>query len=151
MISQPLTRVRENQLSNDALAIGTETLLFLSENEDELEGTVIESRFFESVRLFYETAVMKMLAKFPHKDKTLKDLSFLDPRNRTKCSPQALVHLCKHFMTDDSDEIDAVVEYRGFSVAPDCQLPHYHPTGEDAIDYFWSAMAELKIPSVNKY
>ena len=33
---------RHNQLSDDALAIGTETLLFLSQFEDELEGTVIE-------------------------------------------------------------------------------------------------------------
>ena len=40
---------QNNQLSNDALAIGTETLLFMSEFEDEIEGTVIERKFFRSV------------------------------------------------------------------------------------------------------
>ena len=46
-------RDQNNQLSNDTLAIGTETLLFLSEFEDEIEGTLIERRFFRSVRVFY--------------------------------------------------------------------------------------------------
>ena len=59
---------RQNQLTDDALAIGTEMQLFLSEFEDEIEGTVIERKFFSSVRLFYETVVSKMLAKFPHGD-----------------------------------------------------------------------------------
>ena len=49
----------QNQLSDDALAIGTETLLFLSEFEDEIEGTVMERKFFSSVHLFYETVVSK--------------------------------------------------------------------------------------------
>ena len=35
---------RNNQLSNDTLVIGTETLLFLSEFEDEIEGTAIEKK-----------------------------------------------------------------------------------------------------------
>ena len=60
---------QNNQLSNDALAIGTETLLFMSEFEDEVEGTVIERKFFRSVGLFYEAVVSKILAKFPHNDK----------------------------------------------------------------------------------
>ena len=61
---------RNNQLSNDTLAIGTETLLFLSEFEDEIEGTLVERKFFRSVRVFYETVVSKLLAKFPLKDRT---------------------------------------------------------------------------------
>ena len=60
---------KENQLSDDALAIGTETLLFLSEYEDDIEGTTMQKNFYKSVRLFYETAVFKLLAKFPLKDK----------------------------------------------------------------------------------
>ena len=70
-------RDQNNQLSNDILAISTETLLFLSEFEDEIEETVIERRFFKSVRVFYETAVSKLLAKFLLKDNTLSDLSFI--------------------------------------------------------------------------
>ena len=50
-------RNRQNQVPNDALAIGTETLHFLSEFEDEIEGTAIERKFFSSVRLFYKTVV----------------------------------------------------------------------------------------------
>ena len=40
---------RQNQLSDDSLAIGTETLLFLSEFEDEIEGMIMEWKFFSSV------------------------------------------------------------------------------------------------------
>ena len=113
---------RQNQLSEDALAIGTETLLFLSEFEDEIEGTVMERKFFSSVRLFYGTVVSKMLAKFLHGDKTLSDLSFIDPRNRAKSTPQGIVQLCNRFMTTNSEQIDAVVgEYCAFRVAPDHQ------------------------------
>ena len=89
---------RNNQLSNDTLAIGTETLLFLSEFEDEIEGTAIERKFF-SVRVFYETVVSKLLAKFPHKDNTLSDLSFIDPNNRAKSNPRGIIRLCNRFMT----------------------------------------------------
>ena len=59
---------RENQLSNESLGVGTETLLFLSEMGDDIEDTTMERKFFNSVRLFYETTVSKMLAKGPLKD-----------------------------------------------------------------------------------
>ncbi len=57
---------RGNQLSNDSLAVGTETLLFLSEMEDDI--VTMEKKFFVNVRLFYETVVSKMLAnhRFDH-------------------------------------------------------------------------------------
>ena len=70
---------QEKQLSNDALAIGTETLLFMSEIEDEIEGTVIERKFFSSVRLFYEAVVTKILTKFPLKDKRQVTYHLLTP------------------------------------------------------------------------
>ena len=89
----------DNQLSNDSLAVGTQTLLFLSEMEDDIEGTMMERRFFDSVRLFYETTVSKMLAKFPFKDKTISDLSILDPRNHVKNSSASVVRLAKRFLT----------------------------------------------------
>ena len=86
---------RENQLSNESLAVGTETLLFISEMEDDIEGTTMERRLFNSVCLFYETTVSKVLAKFPHKDKTISDLSFLDPCNCVKTSSASIAHLAR--------------------------------------------------------
>ena len=108
------------------MAIGKETLLLLAEFQDEIEGTAIESKFFSSVRLFYETVVAKLVAKFPLKDKTFSDLSFIDPKNRARSMPRGIIRLCNRFMTDVPEEIDAVVEeYRAFCVAPDGQLPLY--------------------------
>lgn len=134
---------RSNQLSNDSLAVGTETLLFLSEMEDEIEGTTMERRFFDSVRLFYETAVSKLLAKFPLKEKTIRDLSFLDPRSRVKTSSASIVRLTKRFLTNNPDEIDAIVaEFLSFQVAPDSQLPSFDPKTDAAIDHFWSLMGK---------
>ena len=76
--------------------------------------------------MFYETVVYKLLAKFPHKDKTLSDLSFIHPNNRAKSNPRGIIRLCNRFMTDVPEEIDAVVEeYRAFCVAPGGQLPFY--------------------------
>ena len=136
---------RNNQLSNDTLAIGTETLFFLSEFEDEIEGTAVERKFFSSVCVFYETVVSKLLAKFLHKDKTLSDLSFIDPNNPAKSNPRGIIRLCNRFMTDVPEEIDAVVEeYRAFCVAPDDQLPFYHSKADNALDKFWSAISVQK-------
>ena len=65
--------------------VGTSTRLFLwCDLEDDIVRTRKEARFFNSVRTFYETAVAKILAKFPFADDTLKHLAFLDPRNREK-------------------------------------------------------------------
>lgn len=110
---------RGNQLPDNSLAVDTETLLFLSEKEDEVKGTTMEKWFFKNVRCFYETAVFKMLTKFPLKDKTVSDLSFLDPRNRATTSSQAIVCLSKRFMTEDPNVIDNIVcEFLAFQVAP---------------------------------
>ena len=87
-----------------------------------------------------------MLAKFPHGDKTLSDLSFIDPRNRAKSTPQGIVR----FMTTNSEQIDAVVgEYRDFCVAPDHQLPSYDPKSANGLDHFWSAMSSQKTVASN--
>ena len=83
-----------------------------------------------------------MLQKFPHHDKTLSDLSFLDPNNRSKCVPQAIARLCRRFLTDNSEDIDAILEeFRAFRVAPNERLPSYDPTAED---HFWSEMEKQK-------
>ena len=132
-------------MPDESLAIGTETLILLSEFEDEVEGTVVGRRFYSSVRTFYVTAVSKMLQKFPHHDKTLSDLSFLDPNNRSKCVPQAIVRLCRRFLTDNSEDIDAVSEeFRAFLVAPNERLPSYDSAAENALDRFWSEMEKQK-------
>ena len=49
--------------------------------------------------MFYETAVSKILAKFPFSDETIKELAFLDPRNREKTTTAGLVALANRFTT----------------------------------------------------
>ena len=84
---------KSNQLSDDELGIGTSTrLLLCGELEDDIVGTRKEDHFFERVRTFYETAVSKILAKFPFGDDSLKELAFLDPQIVTKLQQLAWLH-----------------------------------------------------------
>ena len=101
--------ISDNQLDDEDLAIGTDTLLFLAEIEDDFVGTLLERRFYRSVRLFYEAAVEKMISKFP-RDVILKDLSIIDPRNRRQGSPSAVIRLCRRFTTFSSK--DTVQEFQ---------------------------------------
>ena len=56
---------RAHQVANKYISIGTASRIFLAEHKDEVKGTAVERRFFSHVRVFYETVVEKMIAKFP--------------------------------------------------------------------------------------
>ena len=138
---------QNNQVGDDELGIGTSTrLLLCGELEDEVTGTVIESRFFSSVRSFYEVSVTKMLEKFPFSDDTLKELAFLDPRNRTTSSTAGIFNLASRFTSFSTDDVDSLMmEFRDYRVAPIDQIPAFVPSDDAAVDYFWFAMGELKV------
>ncbi|KAI6648088.1 hypothetical protein LOD99_11897 [Oopsacas minuta] len=139
-------RNKVNQLPRNSLVVGNDTLDLISEFEDEIHSTLMGDRFYDSVRLFYETVVSKMLAKFPHRNDTLSDLVFLNPRNRTHCCIQSITRLCKQFMTTTSEEIDQIIqEFVAYKITPDNQLPLYNSTDIAAIDHFWSAMSSLEV------
>ena len=132
----------DNQLDDEDLAIGTDTLLFLAEIEDDFVGTPLERRFYRSVRLFYEAAVGKMISKFP-RDVILKDVSIIDPCNRRQGSPSAVIRLCRRFTTFSSKEInDTVQEFQIYRMAQDSDLPEFNPREDAAIDHFWALMSE---------
>lgn len=138
---------RSIQLSNDELGIGTSTrLLLCGELEDEIVGTVKENTFFNSVRTFYETSVSKMLAKFPFDDSTIKELAFLDPRNRNKSSLGGLTQLATRFTSFTSDEIDSLcMEFRDFRATSNTHLPTFDPKNDNAaVDHFWAAMSDVR-------
>ena len=109
--------------------------------EDEI---AMERRFFDNVRLWYETALSKLLAKFPLKEKTISDLSFLDSRSRIiKTSSASIVCLAKRFLTDNPDEIDAIVaDFLSFQVAPHSPLPSFDINIDAGINHFWSLMGK---------
>ncbi len=137
---------RSCQLDDSELGVGTSTrLLLCGELEDEVIGTRIEVRFFEHVRLFYETSVSKMLAKFPFSDNTLKELSFLDPRNRDKCSRVDVLQLASRFTSFNVDEMDDLtLEFSDYRAARGDSLPEFDHHKVAAIDRFWAAMSHLK-------
>ena len=138
---------RDQQVKDDELGIGTSTrMLLCGELEDEVVGTRIETRFFRSVREFYETSVTKMLAKFPFSDNIFEDLAFLDPRNRSLSSPTGMIRLANRFTSLETDEIDCLVmELRDYRAASDSELPTFDHREYAAIDHFWAAMAEVKL------
>ena len=137
---------QNNQVSNDELGIGTSTrLLLCGELEDEVVGTVTESHFFSCVRSFYEASITKMLAKFPFSDNSLKELAFLDPRNRSVTSVTGIVSLASRFTSYSTDEIDTLtMEFQDYRVAPDNQLPGFTSSQDVAVEHFWASMAEQR-------
>ena len=107
-------------------------------------GTAVERRFFRNVRLFYETSASKMIAKFPFNDTTIKELAFLDPRNRNKTSMSGLIQLANRFTSFSSDEIDILdMEFRDYRASPLEELPGFNIEETRAIDHFWRAMANV--------
>ena len=136
----------DNQLSDDELGIGTSTrLLLCDELEDDIVGTRKEVRFYSSVRTFYETAVSKILAKFPFADETIKELAFLDPRNRDKTTITGLIRLANRFTTFTADKInDLVTEFRDYRAISDSDLPGLGINEHTALDHFWAAVAEIQ-------
>ena len=136
----------ENQATNDELGIGTTTrLLLCGDLEDEVVGTSIERRFYKYVRSFYEASVSKILNKFPFKDDTIRELSFLDPRYRTKCTVNGIMHLSTRFTSFSTDEIDTLItEFQEYRIASDQQLSTFNYKECAAVDHFWAAMAEVR-------
>ena len=102
--SDDLTKIkyyeRDNQVENDELGIGTSTRLLLLELEDDIAGTSIEHHFFSHVHDFYETSVRKLLEKFPFEDRTIKELAFLDPRNRALSSIRGMINLAQSIVAN---------------------------------------------------
>ena len=145
----------ENQLSNEELGVGISTLLLLAEFQDEIEGTPIETRFFSSVRLFYQETVRKMFAKFPFKDSVLTDLSLLDPHQREIISLASVVRLCSRFFTAcPSEQRDDILnEFRDFRATPDEYLPtlDFPTTDSSGIESFWMAMSEITLSDQTVY
>ena len=84
-----------------------------------------------------------MLVKFPFSDNSLKELAFLDPRNRSVTSITGLVILASRFTYYSMDEIDTrlMIEFHDHHVAP---LPEFIPSQDVTVYSFWPAMAEQK-------
>ena len=123
--------MRDNQVGHD---------------EDEIVGTIVERRFFTQIRVFYEANVQKILDKFPFEDPTIKELAFLDPRNRRMSTVTGIIHLATRFCQFSTDEIDMLtIQFQDYRACSDIQLPSSSPKEViHTIDYFWAAMAELK-------
>ena len=147
--SRDITKInfceRHNQVGDDELAIGASTRALLNELEDEIVGTNLVRRFFPQIRVFYETSVQKILDKFPFEDTTIKELAFLDPRNRTISPVTGIINLATRFCQFSTDEIDILtIQFQDYRACSDLQLPSLGPEeGIHSIDYFGGAMAEL--------
>jgi hypothetical protein len=130
---------------DEELGIGTSTRLLLHELEDEVHGTSVERSFFRCVRSFYEVTIAKILDKFPFKDAIIKELSFLDPQQRAKCTVSGITHLATRFSSFSSDDIDTLIsEFQFYRIASNDMLPTFQVGEAAAVDYFWTAMSEVR-------
>ena len=131
------------ELKDSELAIGTSTrMLLCGELEDEVAGTVIEARFYRTVRTFYETAVCKIIDKFPF---IFKKLLMLDPRNRFMADTADVLDLANRFMSFSQDDMDSLtMEYLDYRSCTDDELPSFIPQSDAAIDHFWADIGDMK-------
>ena len=78
------------------------------------------SRFFMSVRKFYEAVTSKMLAKFPFKDPEVSGLRLLNPTVRGDLPPLTLTDLARRFPSlvpqDQWDQLEE--EFLNFHTTP---------------------------------
>ena len=134
------------QLKDSELAIGTSTrMLLCGELEDEVAGTVIEARFYRTVRTFYETAVCKIIDKFPFNENIFKKLLMLDPRNRFMADTADVLDLANRFMSFSQDDMDSLtMEYLDYRSCTDDELLSFIPQSDAAIDHFWADIRDMK-------
>ena len=135
-----------NQLGNDELSIGTSTRLLHLQEEDNVAGSALETRFFSTVRRFYEETVRKMIAKFPFHDQVIADLGVLDPRKRKTMMPMSIARLCTRFhkqCTLDEQLDNITAEFLDYRSTPDDQLPSFDVNDDAAIEVFWHDMSKI--------
>ena len=114
-------------------------MLLCGELEEKVVGTAVEVRFYQTVRTLYQTAVCKILAKFPFKDRILKKLLILDPRNRSITDTSDVLDLANRFTSFDPDDMDTLtIEYLDYRSCTDEELPVFDPHSDAAIDHFWA-------------
>ena len=134
------------QLRDSELAIGTGTrMLLCGELDEEVVGTVIEARFYLTVRTFYQTAVCKILAKFPFKDRIFKKLLMLDPHNRSVTDTTDVLDLAIRFTSFGQDDMDSLtMDYLDYRSCTEDELPVFDPRSDAAIDHFWADIGDMK-------
>ena len=92
----------------------------------------------------YETSVSKIIDKFPFTNNTIKQLAFLDPRNRDKTSINGIIQLASQFITFSPDEKDTLsLEFRDYRASALDELPAFDLKEVGAINHFWAAMAKV--------
>ena len=73
---------RENQKADQDLMLGVSLHRYLTEMNDELEGTQELTHFFKNVREFLVKLVHSAVKRLPIRDTVLNDLVWLDPAER---------------------------------------------------------------------
>ena len=72
-------------MKDSELGVATSTRFLLwGEFEDQVVGTVLGSRFYQNVCIFYETAVCKIIGKFPFNETVFNKLLMLGTASRLK-------------------------------------------------------------------
>ena len=89
-----------------------------------------------------------MIAKFPFDDRTIQDLTLLDPRKRLSVSSESVYRLSMRFLSMSSEEeLDELqAEVRDYKSVPECQLPILDLSCASGIDHFWTQIASMTKP-----
>lgn len=133
----------ECQLHDNIIAIGVTTRAYMVDHADDIPPSAL-SRFFTSIRKFYESVTAKMLAKFPFKDPVISSLRFLNPTTRGGLQPSILTDLARRFPSlipkDQWDQLEA--EFLDFQTIPSMELPNF--SEDTRTDIFWGEVIAMK-------
>lgn len=131
---------RRNQLPDDGLFVGTKTRSLL---ETGIISAEEKKEFFVRVRAFFELGTKEMYRLLPFEDDVLKNISILDPAEKSSGNWQKMEVLIKRFPNVISeDEVDTInAEFICYS------LWEPSPTevlDTENIDLYWSEVGKNK-------
>jgi hypothetical protein len=134
---------QDYQLNDNIIAIGVTTRAYMVDHADDIPPSSL-SRFFSSVRKFYQVVAAKMLDKFPFKDPVVNCLKFLNPAMRGELPPSLITDLARRFPSlvpkDQLDQLEE--EFMEFQITPALELPSFSEGTRP--DVFWGEVTAMR-------
>ncbi|KAL5014988.1 hypothetical protein ScPMuIL_009258 [Solemya velum] len=131
----------DSQHPDHIVTVGKAIRTYLYDNRDDIPPATV-SKFFRSVKTFYQTVVAKMIAKFPFEDPVISNLGFLNPARRGGIHPP-VCSLARRFPAlVPEEELDTLEkEYTDYSVTPAKEMPAYQ---DIRVDDYWGRVGGMK-------
>lgn len=130
---------RPNQLNNESIFIGNKTRTFL---ENEVITQAEKEEFYANVRDFFERGTRELYRLLPYKDQVLKNISILDPSEKSSGNWEKIQCLTRRFpnvvLEEDMDSLNTeFMAYSLWDIPPTTQI-----AVTDDIDHYWAKVSK---------